>query len=144
MKRDTQRTGVFTRRALLIGGAQIAALGALGAKLYEVQVVEGARYATLAETNRVSARLIAPPRGRLLDRTGTPVAGNRLNWRALLIAEQTGDVSATLENFSRIVPLAEARGDMADMRTVVIVGSSRTRLIERPGTPWLYTPRSVA
>ncbi len=107
MRRETKRTGVFTRRALLIGGAQIAALGALGAKLYQVQVVEGARYATLAETNRISARLIAPPRGRLLDRAGIPVAGNKLNWRALLIAEQTGDVTATLENFSKIVPLAD-------------------------------------
>ena len=47
------------------------------AKLYQVQVVEGARYATLAETNRISARLIAPPRGRLLDRFGETVAGNR-------------------------------------------------------------------
>ena len=107
MKRDTQRTGVFTRRALLIGGAQIAAFGALAAQLYQVQVVQGARYSTLAETNRISARLIAPPRGRLLDRFGVPVAGNKLNWRALLIAEQTSDVAATLENFSSIVPLAD-------------------------------------
>nr|WP_311732418.1 precorrin-3B C(17)-methyltransferase [Sphingomonas sp. BK580] len=43
-----------------------------------------------------------------------------------------------------VVPLPEARGAMADMRTLVIVGSSRTRLIERAGAPWLYTPRSVA
>jgi penicillin-binding protein 2 len=81
MKRENKRTGVFTRRALMIAGGQVAALGFLGAKLYQVQVVEGGRYATLAETNRISARLIAPPRGRLLDRTGTIVAGNRLNWR---------------------------------------------------------------
>ncbi len=107
MKRETKRTGVFTRRALLMGGGQVAAFGFLAAKLYQVQVVEGARYATLAETNRVSARLIAPPRGRLLDRFGTVLAGNRLNWRALLIAEQTEDVGATLDNFARIVPLAE-------------------------------------
>ncbi len=107
MKRENKRTGVFTRRALLVGGAQIAALGALGAKLYQVQVVEGARYSTLAETNRISARLIAPPRGRLLDRFGNVVAGNKLNWRALLIAEQTGDVDATLDNFAQIVELAD-------------------------------------
>ena len=69
----------------------------LAARLYQVQVVEGARYATLAEENRISARLIAPPRGRMLDRFGTVVAGNRLNWRALLIAEQTDDVGATLD-----------------------------------------------
>ena len=43
----------------------------------------------------------------------------------------------------RIVPLRDATPDMADMRTIVIVGSSRTRLIERPGRPILYTPRSA-
>ena len=35
------------------------------------------------------------------------VAGNRLNWRALLVAEQTQDVGASLETFGRIVPLTE-------------------------------------
>ena len=108
MKRDTRRTGVFTRRALLMMGGQVALLGGLAARLYQVQVVEGARYATLAEENRVSARMIAPPRGRILDRFGTVVGGNKLNWRALLIAEQTTDVAATLDNFARIVPLGDA------------------------------------
>jgi penicillin-binding protein 2 len=98
---------VFTRRALLVGGAQLAALGFLAAKLYQVQVEEGARYATLAEANRVSTRLIAPPRGRLLDRFGTIVAGNRQNWRALLVAEQAEDVGATLDAFSGFIPLTE-------------------------------------
>lgn len=43
----------------------------------------------------------------------------------------------------RIVPLGEARAEMVDMRTMVIVGSSRTRIIERTAGPILYTPRSV-
>ena len=43
----------------------------------------------------------------------------------------------------RVVSLAEATPDMADMRTVVLVGSSRTRLIRRDGAPYVYTPRSV-
>ena len=107
MKRGGQNAGVFTRRALIVGGVQIAALGVLAAKLYQVQVVEGDRYATLAESNRISARLLAPPRGRLLDRTGVVVAGNRLNWRALLIAEQTSDVAATLDRFAAVVPFAD-------------------------------------
>lgn len=50
---------------------------------------------------------------------------------------------STPEEALRIVPLGEARPEMADMRTVVIVGSSLTRIIERPGGPVLYTPRSV-
>jgi penicillin-binding protein 2 len=107
MKRETRHTGVFTRRAMLMMGGQIALLGGLAAKLYQVQVVEGERYATLAEDNRISARLIAPPRGRILDRAGIVLAGNKLNWRALLISEQTNDVIATLDTLSRIVPLAD-------------------------------------
>ena len=107
MKRETRHAGVFTRRALFVLGGQVAVLGGLAAQLYKVQVVDGARYATLADENRISARLIAPPRGRVLDRFGTVLGGNRINWRALLISEQTSDVTATLESFSQIVPLAE-------------------------------------
>ncbi len=107
MKRDTKRTSVFTRRALLMMGGQVAILGGLGVRLYQVQVQEGERYATLADDNRISARMIAAPRGRVLDRHGTVIAGSRINWRALLVAEYTNNVPQTLENFSRIVPLSE-------------------------------------
>ncbi len=41
----------------------------------------------------------------------------------------------------RISTLAEATPDMADMQTVVIVGSSLTRIIDRDGDPIVYTPR---
>lgn len=50
---------------------------------------------------------------------------------------------STPEEALHVVPLTDARCDMADMRTVVIVGSSATRLIERAGGPFVYTPRSV-
>jgi len=107
MRRETRRTGVFTRRALLLMGGQAVVLGGLAARLYQVQILEGGRYATLAEANRVSERAIAPPRGRILDRFGTTVAGNKLNWRAVLIAEQARDVAATLDTFGRIVSLED-------------------------------------
>lgn len=44
----------------------------------------------------------------------------------------------------RIVPLSEVTEEMADMRTVVLLGSSQTRIIERcNAAPLVYTPRSV-
>ncbi len=50
----------------------------------------------------------------------------------------------TMQEHLRVVPLAQARGDMADMRTMVIVGSSTTRTIPRgDAAPFLYTPRSA-
>lgn len=42
-----------------------------------------------------------------------------------------------------IVPLKDARSDMADMATCIIVGSVETRLIDRDGKlPLVYSPRS--
>ena len=43
----------------------------------------------------------------------------------------------------RILPLADVEASMADMSTMVIIGASTTRLIERPGNeaPYVYTPR---
>jgi penicillin-binding protein 2 len=107
-QREEERVrGIFARRALLLGGVQVGLLGFLAHRLHRLQVDEGERYATLAEENRLSARLLAPPRGRVMDRQGRVIAANQLNWRALLVAEQTADVVATLETFSRIVPLTE-------------------------------------
>lgn len=49
----------------------------------------------------------------------------------------------TPEEQLHVTTLGTARADMADMRTMVIVGSSQTRIIERPIGPILYTPRSI-
>lgn len=43
----------------------------------------------------------------------------------------------------RILALSEVEASMADMSTVVIIGATTTRLIERPkgNSPYVYTPR---
>lgn len=46
---------------------------------------------------------------------------------------------STPEQHLRTVTLGEATPEMADMRTVVIVGNSATRRVGR----WVYTPRSA-
>lgn len=51
---------------------------------------------------------------------------------------------STPEESIRITTLGEADVEMADMRTLVKVGSSQTRRIERDGEPWVYTPRSAS
>jgi len=59
----------------------------------------------------------------------------------VLFARAAGTSSATLE----IATLANAASIAADMRTLVIIGSSTTRLIERSkARPLVYTPRSEA
>ncbi|MBE0403973.1 precorrin-3B C(17)-methyltransferase [Halomonas citrativorans] len=50
---------------------------------------------------------------------------------------------STPEESIRVTTLKDATPEMADMRTLVIVGSRQTRLIERDGEPLVYTPRSA-
>ncbi|WP_380779535.1 precorrin-3B C(17)-methyltransferase [Sphingomonas sp. R86520] len=60
--------------------------------------------------------------------------------RPVLFARAVSTAQETL----RIVPLPEASAEMADMRTMIIVGSSLTRVIDRAIGPILYTPRSAS
>lgn len=105
-KKDPGR-GVFTRRALLLMAVQTGALGVLGRRLYDLQIRDGNHFAELADRNRRSKRLLAPPRGLIVDRYGVVVAANRTNWRALLLPEETTDVDNTIERFATLVPLDE-------------------------------------
>ncbi len=97
----------FTRRALLIGGAQGLLFSALAARMYYLQILEADKYATLAEDNRINLRLIAPPRGRIVDRFGTPMALNQQNYRVVLVREQAREVERTLDSLAHIIDLSE-------------------------------------
>ncbi|MGZ9033602.1 MAG: penicillin-binding protein 2 [Rhodospirillales bacterium] len=118
MNRDNDRTKLFTRRTVLLAGSQGTLLSLLCARLYWLQVVEAERYTTLADDNRISVRLLAPPRGKIYDRFGRPVAVNRKNFRVVLVAEQSRNVEAMLDIFARIIVLdeGERRRILAEVR----------------------------
>ena len=104
-RRDTSRYKTFTRRTILLGGSQVALLSALVGRLYYLQVIESDQYAVLSDDNRISLRLIAPRRGRIVDRYGTELASNRQNYRVLLVPEQTGNVQRTIAKLAELIPL---------------------------------------
>jgi len=105
MHRDSERHKLFTRRAVMLAGGQAALLSTLVGRMYYLQVVEADRYRMLADENRISLRLLAPPRGRITDRFGNPVADNQQNYRALLISENTRDLDYTLDMLNQIIAI---------------------------------------
>ncbi len=107
-KGDGERAGLFSRRALLLGGGQALLLSTLAGRLYELQVIESRRFSTLAEENRVSLRLLAPPRGLIFDRTGTPLAVNRNNYRAMASSDRGRGAEVLVERLDQILSLGEA------------------------------------
>src|SRR6267142_94147 len=108
MQHENIRSRLFTRRALLLGGAQTALLATLAGRLYYLQVMQAGRYAVLADENRISLRLLAPPRGRIVDRFGVPLAVNSQNYRIVVIPEQAGDIEATLDAIDQLITLSDS------------------------------------
>jgi penicillin-binding protein 2 len=106
-REDNTRFKAFSRRAMILGGGQFALLSLLVGRMYQLQVLESHRYKMLADENRINMRLLPPPRGRILDRFGSPMAENRENYRALLIAEQAPDVENTLDTLARLIPIGD-------------------------------------
>lgn len=107
-RKDKSRYATFTRRSLMVSGGMTAIFAVLAGRLYQLQILNGDQYKTQADENRVNQRLIAPPRGRILDRFGTELANNRRNYRVMLISEQASDgVEAALDRIAKVIVLPD-------------------------------------
>ena len=106
-KGDGERSSLFTRRALLLGGTQAVLLSALAGRLYQLQVIETQRFATLAEENRINLRLLPPSRGLIFDRSGQPLAINRNNFRAMATSDRGRGVEVLVERLDQVFNLGE-------------------------------------
>jgi len=109
-----ERQGSFLRRTFVLGG--LTALGglALTGRLAQLQVVQAGQYATMATNNQFNFRLVPPPRGRVLDRNGVVIAGNRPSFRVLVVRDETKDLDQTLDLLGRLLP------DTMDRRRSII------------------------
>ena len=117
MNRESDRAKIISRRAVLLGGGKILLLSALVSRMYYLQVVESDKYAVLADENRINLRLLPPPRGRILDRNGIPMAVNQQNYRVLIVSEQTDDLEDTLTVLSNIIPINDRDRDAYSTRS---------------------------
>jgi penicillin-binding protein 2 len=109
MQQEADRVRSFTRRALFVGGAQVAFFGGLVARLYHLQVQRSSEYTLLAEDNRVNQRLLIPARGQILDRHGRQLARNVPTYRVRVIREQAGDLRDTLQRLAGLIALPPER-----------------------------------
>ncbi|GAB4551754.1 MAG: penicillin-binding protein 2 [Ruegeria sp.] len=111
MKHPTKDKGLahkrLTRRALVLGGMQLAFAGGLAARMRYMQVEQADQYRLLAEENRINIRLIPPTRGRIYDRNGQVIAQNSPSYRIVIVREDAGDVDKVIADLARLIPLKE-------------------------------------
>lgn len=106
----------FTRRSLLLGGAQAAGLGLVVWRLFDLQVAGASRYAPMAEDNRISLQPIAPKRGRILDAFGRVLADNEEMFGVTITPALARNVIGVLQRVRPIVPLSDEDIDRLAVR----------------------------
>ncbi len=109
MKAEKNSFKSFSRRAICLFGTQLLLMSGLASRMYYLQVVETKRYSMMAEDNRINFRLLAPPRGFIVDRNGDYLAINIQNYRVLLVPEQANSdhssVNGVLAKLAQLIDL---------------------------------------
>jgi penicillin-binding protein 2 len=90
------------RRSMGARALVVVAIAFLGTALFQLQVVEGERYATTARENRMRELPIPAPRGTIYDRSGRVVAENV---PAYMIQLMPADQAAMNETIAQLQPL---------------------------------------
>lgn len=97
----------FTRRSVVLGGAQLAIGGVLAGRMAWLSIAENERYSLLSESNRVNLSLIPPRRGWIIDRHGKPIALNKTVFRVDIIKDRLQDRDATLDTLFKLLGTSE-------------------------------------
>src|SRR3989442_4772271 len=98
-------------RLHLIQALVLVLLGVLSVRLYLLQIVNGSRYAEIAENQRIRLLPIPAPRGVILDRNGKILVDSRPIYEVIMSSEDVKgkDLSAL------VLPLSEGLGVDADI-----------------------------
>src|SRR5437660_2102871 len=90
-------------RLHLIQALVLVLLGVLSVRLYLLQIVNGPRYAEIAENQRIRLLPIPAPRGVIFDRNGKLLVDSRPIYSIILSREDTKGI----DRYTLIKPLAE-------------------------------------
>jgi penicillin-binding protein 2 len=97
----------FSRRMMLLGGAQAAVGTILIGRMGWLSIAQNAKYQLLSESNRVQLIPVPPRRGWIIDRYGKPIAINKASFRVDLIPQQIVNgpqVIAELQHLMNLPP----------------------------------------
>jgi penicillin-binding protein 2 len=96
----------FTRRAIVLGGAQLGVATLLAGRMAWLAIAEKDKYDRLAESNRVQSQVIPPRRGWIVDRMGKPIAVNRPSFRVDLIPDRLQDPDQAIDELRQLLSLS--------------------------------------
>ena len=90
---------------MVLGTGMLLVTSFLSGRLYQLQVAQNKRYKRLSDRNQFDQRVVAPQRGRLVDRANRLLAGNAESYRLHITPLYAGDMKLALAQLGTIVEL---------------------------------------
>jgi penicillin-binding protein 2 len=144
-------------RLIALTALMLAALAVLTVRLYYLQVIESQEMTELADRNRIRTLRMPAPRGIVFDRRHRPLVDTRPTFDAVVVPEDTKDLSATIARLETLLGGDHVAGTISQAQdegrpaydpitvderlTWPQVVALETHQLELPGVSLQVTPR---
>jgi len=94
--RSPETSDALRRRVLIFGVCFGLVLAGLFLRLLSLQVIQGAKFKSLSENNRIAYRVVQSPRGLVFDSRGEVLADNRASFNIYILRENAKNLKPTV------------------------------------------------
>ncbi|MEW5800784.1 MAG: penicillin-binding protein 2 [bacterium] len=91
------------RRIILVTGFILMAFFCITIRILFMQIIEGEKYRTLSQNNRIRLVRITSPRGIIYDRNRRILSATRPSYQATIVLEDTEDLDSEIDFLSKIL-----------------------------------------
>ena len=109
MKNKSQKNleNTISKRFFLLSILKGAVVGAIGWRFFDLQMIENRKYEKLSDNNQFNFHMIAPERGRILDRKMRLLAGNMDGFSLVLKWNKNVNVDDVIKKILKIVYISQ-------------------------------------
>jgi len=122
----------ISRRAVLLGAIGLGGMGVIAGRLYYLQFIRAKQYAMQAEDNRVKLQIVAPTRGKILDRNGLALAENENVFRLFLDLDKNPNPRESLQKLEQWITLSEDEKNKIEK----LLKHRRATILIKDDVPW--------
>lgn len=105
ISKDLLRNYLVTRRSFMLLAGKLSLLSLLSLRMLYIQIIEGSKYKTLSDKNRVNVIMLPPNRGKITDIDGKLIADNSNVFNLKLDKLENPKYQESLELISKLLSL---------------------------------------
>jgi len=98
-----KQMAVQNRRSFFLLLGKLSVFSVIGWRLFNIQILDSAKYRTLSKNNQINIKILYPVRGEIKDRNENIIAGNKKVYDLYVIPEQTENLNETLNNLNNFI-----------------------------------------